>query len=163
MSHRDRALAQSDAELEAECEVTAARGSGPGGQKRNKTSTSVRISHPATGVALVCDETRSQARNRRVAVQRLRPRLALEVREAPEALGELASELEAPSPSSEGFWPAVAKVLDRLESESGALGASARALATTTAQLSRFLGRDERVFRAANELRSRHGRGPMRR
>jgi len=39
-------------------------GSGKGGQKRNKTSTAVRLTHIPTGIEVRTDKTRSQAMNR---------------------------------------------------------------------------------------------------
>lgn len=40
------------------------RGSGPGGQKVNKTSVAVTLRHPASGLWVRCQESRSQALNR---------------------------------------------------------------------------------------------------
>lgn len=40
------------------------RGSGPGGQKINKTSSCVLLSHPPTGITVRCGDERSQALNR---------------------------------------------------------------------------------------------------
>lgn len=51
--------------------VTHIRGSGPGGQHRNKTATGVRIEHPASGAAAVATDSKSQARNRKAALERL--------------------------------------------------------------------------------------------
>ena len=56
-------------------EVTTFRASGPGGQHRNKTSSAVRIKHLPTGVIAIAAESRSQHRNRLVALERLRSRL----------------------------------------------------------------------------------------
>jgi len=71
------ALALPDGRLLAECEETFFRATGPGGQHRNKTESAVRLVHRPTGVAVTATERRSQARNRDVAVARLRARLAL--------------------------------------------------------------------------------------
>lgn len=47
------------------------RGTGNGGQHRNKTESCVRITHPASGaVAQACEE-RSQAQNKHIALRRL--------------------------------------------------------------------------------------------
>jgi protein subunit release factor B len=47
------------------------RGSGPGGQKRNKTDSGVSITHPSSGAIGRATEDRSQHRNKRVAFQRM--------------------------------------------------------------------------------------------
>jgi len=55
------------------------RASGPGGQHRNVTDSAVRIRHLPTGIVAQASESRSQAQNRDVAMERLR--IALEKRE----------------------------------------------------------------------------------
>lgn len=57
--------------LLSECEVEAYRSSGPGGQKKNKTESSVRVRHLPTGVVRISTESRSQMRNREAALQRV--------------------------------------------------------------------------------------------
>src|SRR5215472_2725238 len=77
----------SDAQLLAQCEVDTYRASGPGGQKRNKTSSAVRIRHAPSGLIVIAEESRSQHENRARALKRLRQALYLHVRddEGPEA------------------------------------------------------------------------------
>jgi len=57
--------------LLADCDVETYRSSGPGGQKKNKTESSVRIRHRPTGLTRVATESRSQYRNRAAALERL--------------------------------------------------------------------------------------------
>lgn|GEM_PF-348309 len=57
--------------LEAICEVSFVRGSGPGGQHRNKVETGVRLVHPPSGITIVATDDRSQTRNRENAFERL--------------------------------------------------------------------------------------------
>lgn len=47
------------------------RGSGPGGQHRNKSSTGVRITHPASGAVGTATDNKSQKINQRNALKRL--------------------------------------------------------------------------------------------
>lgn len=57
--------------LERETTIEFFRGSGPGGQHRNKRETGVRLRHIPSGVVVEAVEERSQARNREVAFERL--------------------------------------------------------------------------------------------
>jgi protein subunit release factor A len=61
--------------LQKEVVVETFRGSGPGGQRRNKVETAVRLRHLPTGIVVVAREQRSQARNKTVAFERLKERL----------------------------------------------------------------------------------------
>lgn len=51
------------------------KGSGPGGQKINKTSSAVQLKHGPTGIVVKCQETRSRDQNRKLARQILGERL----------------------------------------------------------------------------------------
>ena len=68
--------------LLAESDVETYRSSGPGGQKKNKTESSVRIRHRPTGIARVATESRSQHVNRETALERLWAALAARARRA---------------------------------------------------------------------------------
>src|SRR5438552_12915927 len=70
-----------DAQLLDQCEVDTYRASGPGGQKRNKTSSAVRLRHPPSGLIVIAEESRSQHENRERALKRLRQALYLKLRE----------------------------------------------------------------------------------
>lgn len=67
---------------EADLKIEYYRGSGPGGQHRNVTETCVRIRHLPTGIVVQACESRSQARNRELALERLRQALARRARRA---------------------------------------------------------------------------------
>lgn len=51
-------------------DVTYSRGSGKGGQKRNKTETKVRFFHPESKAEGISDDTRSQHQNKKIAFRR---------------------------------------------------------------------------------------------
>ena len=61
--------------LQNEVEVLTFRGSGPGGQHRNKVESAVRLVHIPSGITVVASESRLQGRNRDLAFRRLRERL----------------------------------------------------------------------------------------
>jgi protein subunit release factor A len=65
----------SDEALLAECSVETFRSSGPGGQNVNRRETAVRLRHLPTGIVVTCQDERSQRRNKRIALARLRERL----------------------------------------------------------------------------------------
>jgi protein subunit release factor B len=55
----------------AEVEERFVRGTGPGGQKINKTSSTVWLQHRPTGIEVRCQRERSQAANRELAWEEL--------------------------------------------------------------------------------------------
>lgn len=61
--------------LEQDTQLEFVRGSGPGGQRRNRRETGVRLHHIPSGITILADELASQARNRDVGFQRLKERL----------------------------------------------------------------------------------------
>jgi len=56
-------------------EWTACRGSGAGGQARNKTSSAIQLRHVPSGLMVRCESERSQAQNKRTALALLRAKL----------------------------------------------------------------------------------------
>lgn len=64
-----------DEDLLGECIVQVFRSSGPGGQSVNTTDSAVRLIHRPTGIRVQCQRERSQLRNKRECVVRLRARL----------------------------------------------------------------------------------------
>jgi protein subunit release factor A len=60
---------------DADIRVDTYRGSGNGGQHRNKTDSAVRMTHLPTGTVVTATEDRSQHKNRAVARKRLQAKL----------------------------------------------------------------------------------------
>ena len=169
--------ALTDLQLLAQCAVDTYRASGPGGQKRNKTSSAVRLRHLPSGLIVIAEESRSQHENRARALRRIRQALYLKLREPIDADALTPEGLAArmdygPARDREGrlhlgrkdprFWPAVGVVLDVLLAVEARAAAAAAALGTTTANLIDFLRVDEKVWQEANHLRQHFGHGLLR-
>ena len=164
----------SDAQLLAQCAVDTYRASGPGGQKRNKTSSAVRLRHPPSGLIVIAEESRSQHANRARALRRLRQALYLKVREELPAAALAAAARPEYGTARDGdgrlhlgrkdprYWPVVGLVLDVLQAAGGRAREAAEALGISTGNLIDFLRGDDKVWEQANQLRSRFGHKPLR-
>ena len=61
--------------LDRQVIVEPYRSRGPGGQRKNKKETAIRLTHVPSGITVIATESRSQAANRQVAFDRPRKRL----------------------------------------------------------------------------------------
>jgi len=69
-------LTESDEVLLSECRVDTFRSGGKGGQHQNATDSGVRLTHLPTGIVVISRSERSQHRNRKLAMERLRLRIS---------------------------------------------------------------------------------------
>ncbi len=139
------------------------RASGPGGQKRNKTSSAVRLRHLPSGLLVIAEESRSQHENRARALKRLRQAFFLKLREPacakPQAVEEGRLHL---SRKDARFWPTAGLVLDVLAAVEARVADAAKALGISTGNLIDFLRTDPKVWEQANQLRQKFGHKPLR-
>jgi ribosome-associated protein len=61
--------------LAREVEIYPFRGSGPGGQHRNKVESAIRLLHKPSGITVVASDHKLQGKNRELAFKRLQRRL----------------------------------------------------------------------------------------
>jgi len=167
-------LRLSDDELLRECRVDRFRASGPGGQKRNKTESAIRLRHGPSGLSSVATESRSQHENRARAVRRLREKLALDLREPvdvnadpvalrPELAALLADGLP-PKAARNGapYLEAMGQLLDVLSFARGSIRDTGTCLGLGSSATSKLLTADDRVARRANAIRRDFGLKPLR-
>ena len=161
-------IALDDPSLLAQCEVDRFRASGPGGQKRNKTESAVRLRHSPTGLQGEANESRSQHENRARALRRLRLTIALTLR-APVAIDAYtpsplltAALRETPGRRAPELLPILAELFDVLEACAWRIRDAAAALGGPSAAVSRLLLIDDDVWRAAAQRRQALGLAPLR-
>jgi len=156
-------------ELLAECGLRAQRRSGPGGQHRNKTSSGVFLHHEPTGIVAEATERRSQADNRAVALQRLRFRLAVEVRTVSALDGPVVAEecklresllgnSMKMNDDNQAKPGALALVLNDIHASGGQPSAVSPFWETTTSAIVRLIRSHPPAFTLLNAIRSHHGR-----
>lgn len=159
-----------DDALLGQCRVEHYRGSGPGGQKRNKTSNAVRITHPSTGVTATATESRSTKENHLYALRRLRLKLATDVREAidlptfapPEWFLSVRRGTGIEASHRHPLYAAAAGlVLDLLAAVNGNPAAVAINLGVSTTTVVKLLEHEPQLWAAANRIRADMGFKPL--
>lgn len=161
----------SDDELLRDCRVDLFRGSGPGGQKRNKTSNSVRLTHLPTGIHVIAAESRSQRVNKLHAFRRLRLKLVTDLREPidlmkfepPDWFLEIRHDNRIEASHRHPFYaPIAGLILDLLQALHGSPADVAGMLGVSTTAVIKFLEQEPQLWAAANRIRRENAVGPLR-
>ena len=155
---RDRLLMLDDRELGELCQFEFVKGTGAGGQHRNRTCTAVRVRHTATGLTASDCTERSQLRNRTEALRKLRFRFALEYRREPQPLPRAEC---AVTHADYPLW--CARLLDHLAAADFDLKSAAEKLAWRVSGLAKKLYRDPTLWQYVNQCRAERGLPPCRR
>lgn len=164
-------LLLTDQQLLAQCSVDLYRVQGPGGQKRNKTSSAVRLRHQSSGLVVTASEERSQNVNKQRAIKRLREAIALHVRTALDAAYEPSELLRSCialdgrfhiSRKNDEYFLVLSEVLDVLDAANIRVSDAAKLLGISTAQLVGFIENDPKVWDRVNQMRTAAGEKPLR-
>jgi hypothetical protein len=153
------------------CRFDAYMASGHGGQKRNRTYSAVRLTHIATGLSVIAEESRSQGENKIKAVKRLRMAIALHIRKQRSDYSftipdEIKIYVQQESPLhiniKNPLYPLLcATVLDAMYLTQGKIGDASRLLNASTGRMNRLLSNNRDLFQAANELRIHFNLKPL--
>jgi len=164
-------------ELRKSLRAENTRGSGPGGQHRNRVATAMRLTHIPTGIMGSASERRERKANERVAMQRLRLNLALQHRTPLVDENFVAPGAYEPSDEWErrrrgqkirvntehvDFAAVLAEVLDRLLVDEDDLERTASAFRISKSQLVKFLALEPVALSQLNERRKARGKRPLR-
>ena len=155
-AERNAMLTADDAVLLHDCEFIMQKGTGNGGQKINKTSSAVRLRHRPTGIAVAANEERSQAKNRHIALRKLRYEIALRMHAEP--FGTDFALLPSPSPGNHArliLWTAA--LFDRLAASGFDLAQTAALCGVSASQLERAMRKYPQVWRSLSEARQKNG------
>ncbi len=156
VAERNAMLTAEDAVLLRDCEFIMQKGTGNGGQKINKTSSAVRLRHRPTGIAVAANEERSQAKNRHIALRKLRYEIALHVHAEPSGADFVL--LPSPSPANHArliLWTAA--LFDRLAASGFELVQTAACCGVSASQLERAMRKYPQVWRSWSETRQKNG------
>lgn len=157
-------------ELLKQCEITFGRSAGPGGQHRNKVSTAVGLTHRPTGVQSYASERRRQVENRRMALRRMRLKLAIETRVRVHPREYRSSELWESrrqgrqisiNPGHKDYPALLAEALDVVVARRFDVAGAAGMLGISMSQLAKLVRHDKHAFALVNEGRVKQGLPPL--
>ena len=144
------------------CGQARFQGSGPGGQKRNRVYSGVRVTHPESGLTAESVDSRDSARNVGAAIGRLRLRIALagslHATVDPDPGGRVRAQCNPPHAD----FPRLAlRALCVLAVQGAQVAAAAAELGCTASALTRFLKAEKAVWARVREMRIAEGLHPL--
>ncbi len=149
--NRDNLLNLNDAELLKLCKLDFFIATGKGGQKRNKTSSAVRLTLKESSICASCSDDRQQSVNKKIALRRLRFAIALELRQEPEAWkGQLDM-----NPKNSQYPLFVACLLDHILNHEWQVSEAAKSLGLSTGKLVKILAKDDTLWQHINAERQK--------
>jgi len=163
-----------------QCLQARFQGSGPGGQKRNRVYSGVRLTHPPSGLSAESVDSRASARNLGEALSRLRLAIALaavpvdavaggnDPGNAEVTRGGGPGDPDPATPFRSGANPShpdyargALRALSLLRSHAGQLAPAAAALGCTPSALTRYLKEEKSVWARTREIRIANGLHPL--
>jgi hypothetical protein len=150
---RDVLLNMTDEELLKQCKTDHYIATGKGGQKRNKTSSAVRLTLKDTSICSTASEDRQQSVNKNSALRKLRFCIALEMsQEASPWNGQW--DMNPKNPEYPLF---VACITDHLEGLNWQVSEVAKVLNISTGKMIKIIGKDDTLWQFVNKERQKNG------
>ena len=146
-----------------DCLQARFQGSGPGGQKRNRVYSGVRVSHPGSGLSAESVDSRASLRNLHAALFRLRLGFALAAAYGERDPARCAAEVPQPpfraaaNSAHEDYPRFLLRALHQLAWHKGRLAPAAAALDCTASALTRFFKADKAAWAKAKDIREANG------
>ena len=134
-----------------DCRWTEFQSPGPGGQKRNRKYSAIRVSHIPSGMTATAVESRSQNENKAGALKKLRRLIAMEIRcEKSPGIDTLAV-----STRNDKYPLLLAVLFDTLYRHNFSIAETAEALGLSTNQLVKILAKDTDAWQKVNQERQK--------
>lgn len=155
-----------DDALLKQCTMTFGREAGPGGQHRNKVETGVQLIHEATKIRASATERRSQSENRKVALRRMRMKLAIKARTPTSRKFHKCSTLWESrrqgkqlsiNPKHRDYPALLAEALDVVIARKFDVAGAAGVLGLSMSQLAKLMRHERHAFAMVNQGREQRG------
>lgn len=139
------------------CKVEHYKDTGPGGQKRNKTASAVRVTHKDSGVFATAADDRQQSINKIRAIRNLRFNIACEIRREA-SVWDGAWGMSTKNHDYAGF---VAVLLDAMEKFDYQVSSVGEFFTKSTGQIIKTLAKDDHLWQFVNQQRQKRQLKPL--
>ena len=157
--NRNELLNLSDEELIKLCKIDFFKATGPGGQKKNKTESAVRLTLNEPQVTASASEDRQQSVNRARALKRLRLQIALEWREEFQPWDDQWDM----NPKNPRYPLFAAFLIDALDDSDWQVSTAAQNAGVSTGKFIKLLSRSDQLWQYVNQQRQKKNLKSLRR
>ena len=155
--NREKLLNLSDEELVSLCSVDPYKSTGNGGQKKNKTSSAIRMTLKDSSISVTESGDRQQSVNKKRAIRKMRMAIAMELRdEAKKWEGQL--DMNAKNSQYPAF---LACLIDNLVEKNWQVSDVAKLFDISTGRFIKILAKDDNLWQYVNQQRQRNNLKPL--
>ncbi len=158
-------LALSEPEFLRQCRIDHFQASGPGGQKRNRKLSAVRLIHIQSSISVTSSEYRETSRNLAIAINKLKLELAIKLDLDPQIQeADLTARIKFNKDVSEQnpqFPLMILLAVTLFKRYRGSIRELSLSLNTSSPQLIKFLKKSKQVWTSIQEIRRQNGHPPL--